>query len=134
MQANRESLLLSLYVDDIIYSSSSVALIDQFKSEMMKTFEMSDQGTMSYFLRLKVKQVSNCIFVMQKNYIENLLQELNMKNCKLVMTSMGVNYRFQGTPTIDFTDPRMYRRLIGKLLYLTRSHSARNLFLSELFI
>lgn len=92
-QANGESLLLSQYVDDIIYTRSSIALINQFKTQMMENFEMSDLGELNYFLGLEVKQESDGIFIKQKNYIKNLLQKLNMKNCKLVMTPMGVNDR-----------------------------------------
>lgn len=46
---NGESLLLSVYIVDIIYTSSSSVLIEQFKSEMMKTFEMSDLGKLNFF-------------------------------------------------------------------------------------
>lgn len=48
VQENGESLLLSLYIDDIIYTSSSASLIGKFQAKMQKTFEMSDLGIMSY--------------------------------------------------------------------------------------
>lgn len=108
-------------MDDIIYTSSSDVLINQFKLEMMKTFEMSDLGELNYFLGLQFKQEPDGIFIKQKNYIENLLQQLNMKNCKLVSTPMGVSVRSQGNSEIEFDDPRKYRGLIGKLLYLTHT-------------
>lgn len=50
-----EVLLIILYVDDIVYTSSSSTLLEQFKLDMMNTFNMSDMGLMSYFLGLEVK-------------------------------------------------------------------------------
>lgn len=58
---NGERLLLSVYVDDIIYTSSSEVLINQFKAEMMTTFDMSDLGELNYFLGLEVIQRSDGI-------------------------------------------------------------------------
>lgn len=46
-------IIVCLYVDDIIYSSSSVSLVDEFKSQMMNEFEMSDMGLLHYFWALK---------------------------------------------------------------------------------
>lgn len=49
-------IILCLYVDDIIYMGSSKSLIAEFKSNMMKRFEISDLGLLHYFLALVVKQ------------------------------------------------------------------------------
>lgn len=43
-------LVVSLYVDDSFVTRNNVALIDEFKLEMMKEFEMTDLGLMTYFL------------------------------------------------------------------------------------
>lgn len=40
-------LIISLYVDDIVYTSFSVTLIEKFKDDMMRTFNMFDHGVMS---------------------------------------------------------------------------------------
>ena len=37
-------IIVCLYVDDIIYSTSSISLVDEFKSQMMNEFQMSDMG------------------------------------------------------------------------------------------
>lgn len=85
--------MISLYVDDIVYTSSSPILIEEFKTKMMSTFNMSNLGMMNYFLELEVKKKSDGIFIRQRNYIEDLLHQLNMKQCKPVMTPMAVNER-----------------------------------------
>ena len=37
-------------------TGNNVALIDEFKLEMMKVFEMTDLGLMTYFLGIKINQ------------------------------------------------------------------------------
>nr|KYP39031.1 Retrovirus-related Pol polyprotein from transposon TNT 1-94 [Cajanus cajan] len=46
----QHTLLLSLYVDDLIYTGTNTNMMMEFKEDMMKTFEMTDLGLMSYFL------------------------------------------------------------------------------------
>ncbi|KAK4403536.1 Retrovirus-related Pol polyprotein from transposon RE2 [Sesamum angolense] len=48
-----EVLLICLYVDDLIYTGNSVALINNSKKIMVSEFEMTELGEMSYFLGLK---------------------------------------------------------------------------------
>jgi hypothetical protein len=43
-------LVISLYVDDLIYTRDDEVMISEFKSSMMKEFDMSDLGKMRYFL------------------------------------------------------------------------------------
>jgi Reverse transcriptase (RNA-dependent DNA polymerase) len=52
---NGEMLIVSLYVDDLIFMGSSGTMIDEFKRAMKKEFEMTDLGLMSYFLGLEIK-------------------------------------------------------------------------------
>ncbi|XP_039146734.1 uncharacterized mitochondrial protein AtMg00810-like [Dioscorea cayenensis subsp. rotundata] len=53
VRRNSDSLLLCIYVDDIIYMGSSQDMLSDFKEEMLKTFEMSDMGPIKYFLGLE---------------------------------------------------------------------------------
>lgn len=64
---------LYIYIDDIIYISSSVSIMDKFESQMMSEFEMSDMGVLDYFLGLEVHQVAYRIFLSQRKYARDLL-------------------------------------------------------------
>lgn len=59
-------IVISLYVDDLLVTSSNVELIQQFKDDMMQVFEMTDLGEMSYFLGMQVKQNEGDIFISQR--------------------------------------------------------------------
>ncbi|GKV51031.1 hypothetical protein SLEP1_g57708 [Rubroshorea leprosula] len=49
-------LIICVYVDDIIYTSSSNILIEEFKKNMSAEFDMSDLGLLHYFLGLQIYQ------------------------------------------------------------------------------
>lgn len=71
-------MLVSLYVDDMIYTGSLMQLIDDFKKAMMNTIEMTDMGKLSYFLGLEVQQSIHGIFVSQHKYATDLLKLFGM--------------------------------------------------------
>jgi hypothetical protein len=48
-------LIVSLYVDDLLITGGNAKLVEEFKREMMKIFEMTDLGLMTYFLGMKIK-------------------------------------------------------------------------------
>lgn len=83
--------LVCIYVDDMICMGSSLVLVEDFKSSMRKTFEMTDLGLLSYFLDLEVKQGHNSLFITQKKYIQDLLKTYNMQGCKAIETPLNIN-------------------------------------------
>ena len=56
-----------------IWGRSCETLFSEFKSFMMKEFEMSDLGVLPYFLGLQVKLVEEGIFISQTKYAKDLL-------------------------------------------------------------
>lgn len=73
----------------------------------MKTFDMSDLGLMKFFLGLEVDQSTEGIFISQRRYVEDLLNQLNMKQCKHVETPMGVNEKFLNEENEVPADPKV---------------------------
>ena len=114
-------LLVCLYVDDIVYLSSSQALIDEFKHDMHNTFEMKDLGLLNYFLGLQVTQSTDGVFITQKKYNEDMLKQYGMHQCKSEMTPVNSNERLRYNDSTGSTDVKSYKSLVGKLLYLTHT-------------
>lgn len=46
---------------------------------------------------------------------------MNMKHCKPVSTPLAVNEKLEDNDTDKFTDPGIFRSLIGKLIYITHT-------------
>lgn len=79
-------LIISLYVDDLFVRGSNLTIINNFKEQMMKMFEMTDLGLMNYFLGMEIHQTKEGIFLSQKNYVNNILKKFNMDRCYPILT------------------------------------------------
>ncbi|KAL0313853.1 UNVERIFIED_CONTAM: Retrovirus-related Pol polyprotein from transposon RE2 [Sesamum angustifolium] len=114
-----DTLIVSLYVDDLIYTGNNEKMIQDFKEDMMKTFEMSDLGLMHFFLGIEINQEKEGIFICQRKYTETLLKKFKMESCKTVTTPLVTGEKYQKEDGSQKVDGSIYRSLIGSLLYLT---------------
>jgi hypothetical protein len=72
-RVGNDIILLVIYVDDIIITSSEESAIKQIKSNMRKTFDMTDLGLLHYCLGVEVWKTGSNIFVSQTKYARSLL-------------------------------------------------------------
>ena len=107
--------IVSLYVDDMIYTGSSLALISKFRDSMMNMFDMTDLGELKYFLGLEIVQNETGIFMSQKKYIEDTLKKFNMSGCKMTSTPMNLNEKFSVNDETEMANAIVYRSLLGDL-------------------
>ncbi|KAK4411578.1 Retrovirus-related Pol polyprotein from transposon RE1 [Sesamum angolense] len=114
-----DTLIISLYVDELIYTGNNEKMIQDFKENMMKTFKMSDLGLMHFFLGIEINQEKEGIFICQMKYTETLLKKFKMESCKTVTTPLVTGKKYQKEDGSQKVDGSMYRSLIGSLLYLT---------------
>lgn len=112
-------LIVSLYVDDLIFTGNNENMIQQFKKDMMSTYEMNDMGLLHYFLGIEVSQSKDGIFISQKKYAENILKKFNLLRCNSVATPLIANEKLKKEDGAKKAGPTKYRSLIGGLLYLT---------------
>ena len=52
-QGKTNILIVSLYVNDLVFTGSDSKMVKEFKKEMMKKYEMSDLGLLHYFWALQ---------------------------------------------------------------------------------
>ncbi|KAL0364613.1 UNVERIFIED_CONTAM: Retrovirus-related Pol polyprotein from transposon TNT 1-94 [Sesamum angustifolium] len=114
-----DKLIVSLYVDELIYTGNNEKMIQDFKEDMMKTFEMSDLGLMHFFLGIVINQEKEGIFICQRKYTKTLLKKFKMESCKTVTTPLVTGEKYQKEDGSQKVDGSIYRSLIGSLLYLT---------------
>ncbi|RVW58020.1 Retrovirus-related Pol polyprotein from transposon RE1 [Vitis vinifera] len=63
---NSQILIVALYVDDLIFTGNDEKMVEKFRNEMMKKYEMSDMGLLHYFLGIEVYQEEDGVFICQK--------------------------------------------------------------------
>ena len=109
-------LIVSLYVDNLLITGSNIKLIDEFKGEMMKFFEMTGLGLMTYFLGMEIKQEDNEVFICQRKYAKEILKKFHMEDCKAMATPMNSK---ESLSKDDGAYKGYFRSIIGCLMYLT---------------
>jgi len=72
-------LIVSLYVDDLIYTGNDWSMCDEFRRSMMSEFDMNDLERMRYFLGVEIMQSSNGFFVCQRKYAHEVLSRFGME-------------------------------------------------------
>ena len=66
-------LIVSLHVDDLIYTRNDENMCNVFRSSMMLGFDMPDLGRMRYFLGIKILQNNHGVFMYQRKYAKDIL-------------------------------------------------------------
>lgn len=74
-------LIVSLYVDDLIYIVNDEELTEAFKQFMKEKFAMTGLGKMKYFLGVEVSQCDQGIFIHQQKYVSEILTRFCMEDC-----------------------------------------------------
>ncbi|XP_020271177.1 uncharacterized protein LOC109846363 [Asparagus officinalis] len=103
----------------MIFTGNNPKMFEEFKKNMIKEFEMTDIGEMSYFLGVEVSQSEKGIFISQKKYAKDILQKFNMSNCNPVATPAEVGVKLRRDTPGSYIDPTLYKSLVGSLRYLT---------------
>lgn len=115
-------IILVLYVDNLIFTSSDPNLINHVKSSLKKKFDMKNLGYLHYFLGLEVLQSKEGISLSQSKYAYDLLRYFHMEDCKLAPSPFQFGVKLSLTCTSPKEDATLYRQLVDSLLYLTHSH------------
>jgi len=112
-------IIVSIYVDDIVYTSSSERLLSEFKREMMQRYEMSDLGLLHHFLGMGILQTDQGVFIHQGKYAKSLLSKFGLDDCKPVSIPLATGEKLKKLDESELADEGLYRRIVGSLLYLT---------------
>ncbi|XP_019105490.2 uncharacterized mitochondrial protein AtMg00810-like [Beta vulgaris subsp. vulgaris] len=110
---------LLLYVDDIILTASSEALLSSIIDSLSSEFAMKDLGALSYFLGIAVTRHAGGLFLSQRQYASDIIDRAGMSNCKPSATPVDTKPKLGVTSTTLYADPSYYRSLAGALQYLT---------------
>ncbi|RVW20026.1 Retrovirus-related Pol polyprotein from transposon RE1 [Vitis vinifera] len=88
---------------------------------LSREFEMKDLGPLKYFLGIEVSRSSEGIFLSQRKYALDLLQETGMSGCQPVNTPIEEGLKLCVEPNQVSTDKGRYQRLVGRLMYLAHT-------------
>jgi hypothetical protein len=89
LKQGTDTLLVQIYMDDIIFCGSSHALVAKFSKTMSREFEMSMMGELTFFLGPQIKQTCEGTFMHQGKYTKDLLRKFDMGEAKPLSTPMS---------------------------------------------
>ncbi|GJS34400.1 retrovirus-related pol polyprotein from transposon TNT 1-94 [Tanacetum coccineum] len=115
-----DTLLVQIYIDDIIFGSTNLKLSKKFEKLMHNKFEISMMGELKFFLGIQIHQSLRGIFINQAKYAQKILKKHGMTLCDSIGTLMDtkpLNSNFSRTPI----DQTKYCSMVGALMYLTSS-------------
>ena len=113
------TILLLLYVDDMIITDDNLSGIEELKDFLSRQFEMKDLGHLSYFLGLEITHSTDGLYITQAKYTSDLLSRVGLTNSKTVDTPVELNAHLTPSREKPLSNPFLYRRLVGSLVYLT---------------
>jgi hypothetical protein len=112
---------LLVYVDDIVLAGNNSFEIKSVKSFLDKSFQIKDLGNLRFFLGLEIARSKQGILLNQRKYTLELLQDSGNLAAKPSSTPYDPSLKLHDSESPPYNDPYAYRRLIGRLLYLTNT-------------
>jgi hypothetical protein len=119
LKQGTNTLLVQIYMDDIIFGGSPHALVAKCSETMSREFEMSIMGELTFFFGLQIKQTQEGTFMHQGKYTKDLLKKFDMGEAKPLSTPMSITTALDEDKEGEAVDQKEYRSMIGSLLYLT---------------
>lgn len=112
-------LIVSIYVDDLLFTSDDEEMLSKFKKSMKDEFDMTDLGMMRYFLGIEVIQKSDGIFICQRKYATELIERFEMQNYNSVSNPIIPGQKVGRDEAGVKVDSTFYKQMVGSLMYLT---------------
>ena len=114
-----QCIYLVVYVDNIVITGNDQDGIQKLKEHLFIHFQTKDLGKLKVLLGIEIAQSSFSVVLSQRKYALDILEETGMLDCKPVDTVMDPNVKLVPRQGESLGDPGRYRRLVGKLNYLT---------------
>jgi len=108
-----------VYVDDIVLTGNNPAATVHFKNYLHTCFSIKDLGILKYFLGIEAARSPQGLFLCQRKYALEIIAECGLLGAKPVAFPMEENHKLALAQGPLLPDPTRYRRLIGRLIYLT---------------
>ena len=97
----------------------SLSLCCSLRKYLDDCFHIKDLGSLKYFLGIEVARSPTGISLCQRKYTLDILNESGMLGAKPISFPMEQHHHLSTNTGAPVEDPAQYRRLVGRLIYLT---------------
>ena len=113
-----KSVILSLYVDDILIFGTNLNIIKEVKDFLSRCFEMKDLGVADVILNIKLlRDGDGGITLLQSHYVEKVLSHFGYSDCTPSPTPYDASLILRKNRR-NARDQLRYSQIIGSLMYL----------------
>ncbi|GKB29090.1 retrovirus-related pol polyprotein from transposon TNT 1-94 [Tanacetum coccineum] len=119
------SIILLLYVDDMLVAGSDMAEIKKLKRQLSQEFEMKDLGSAKQILGMSIirDKTKGTLRLSQEKYIGKVLEKFNMKDAEARCQPLGDHFKLskKQAPKTEASRRRMakvpYASAVGSVMY-----------------
>jgi transposase InsO family protein len=119
-----QTLILALYVDDVVLFGRDTQAIRWIKGVLNENFDMKDLGPISVVLGIRIirDRATRTIWADQAHYVGDILREFQYEDCRPLLTPADGYECFQpvGADDVPCESPAIYQRALGELNWLVR--------------
>ncbi|GMI83719.1 hypothetical protein HRI_002041200 [Hibiscus trionum] len=112
---------LLVYVDDVVLAGKNLHLLEAVQDFLQSHFKLKLLGPLKYFLGFEIARNDNGISLSQRHYTLQLLEDIGCLGKKPADTPIIASHKLSVHEGELLYDPQIYRRLVGRLLYLTHT-------------
>ncbi|KAL3361573.1 hypothetical protein AABB24_014440 [Solanum stoloniferum] len=112
---------VAVYVDDIVLIGTDVEEITSLKGYLHDKFKIKDLGRLQYFLGLEISYKDCGVLISQRKFTLDLLKEFECSSYTLVTSPLESTVKLKASEGLLLKDPTHYRKLVGKLNFLTNT-------------
>ncbi|KAF5482355.1 hypothetical protein F2P56_002931 [Juglans regia] len=113
--------VLLLYVDYILLASSDLEAIESIEATLTLYFKLKDLGPAKFFLGMEIARSQRGISLSQRKYTLELLEDFGLLDVKPVLFPLDTYVKLSKDEGDLVDDISGYRRLNGRLIYLTHT-------------
>jgi len=118
-QNNSSFTALLIYVDDILLTGNDLTKVQRVKDCLLQQFRIKDFGDLKYFLGIEFSRSKVGIYMSQKKYALDIWQDTGLTSACPDKFPMEQYLKLTPDDGELLKDPFKYRRLVGRLIYLT---------------
>jgi hypothetical protein len=119
----KNDIMIVIYVNDLIFTEFDFAIIVWLKNALHERFEMNDLKSCIYYLDMMIvrNRRLRLLILNQNVYVEQMLRDHEMWNCKSLVIFMNVSCRLIKTfdeYTVDKSLRTNYQSIVKSLMYI----------------
>jgi hypothetical protein len=85
---SRTRIYLAMYVNDLLLFDLNLNHLQNMQNQLKQQFKMTNLRQLSHYLEMKITIISDKLMLIQSIYLKKMLNQFEMKDCRLVSIFM----------------------------------------------